>query len=617
MSQHLLDKGTGPGGVGQTNGRSSLVLWLKADADVTTKGRNVSHWLDQSGYGHHALQSTATAQPLLVERSPHFNHRSAIYFDGQNDYLRVNHTNHLDMRTGLTVFAVIHAEDLQHSNGIVSKSESCGQGANFAVVIKANQRQLWFEHFDDQWRRYPSMGTVGKLPVIISLVYDARAVGDAFHLNGRTMGRFDSRRTLVPNTQPLEIGTHNRCALEGDWFSGELAELIIYNEPLLMPQRILVENYLGARYGITLPPTEQGKDVYRGDTAAHGHFDRDVVGLGRAGGHHHSEAHSAGLSVIDRTFLQQDDTFLMFGHKSLTNDLLTSELPDDLNQRWERVWFFDLTRPPNSDGKVTLLFDLKAAEGTEAATMAGSYSLLERADEASPFRVIATAESSLEGTVSFSLSASQLTSGRQYTLGRTLPVSLLDLFVNRVRDWLQPKSSPPLADAPAALPAASTVQGHQQFNLVAPCRVLLDKGNDLTADDVRQALDHLTETIQPHLPGDIMSKVTHIHQAVVDTLPYIADVNSSDQTVYVVRQVALEYLPETLENYLNLPPSFANQTPVKDDKTARQLLLEQLDLLAHEMRDIATDFHRRDAQRLVAHGRFLQEKFTRGDSLLD
>lgn len=616
MSRQLLEKGTGPGGVGQINGQSSLVLWLKADTDLTTRNQNVVQWLDQSGYEHHAMQLTATAQPLFVARSPHFNQQAAISFDGQNDYLRVNHSNHLNMQTGLTAFAVIHCDNLQQDNGIFSKSKPCGEGANYALTIKANQRRLWFEHYDQQWHRFSSMGTIGKRSAIISLIYDAQAKEDGFNINGRNVGRFDSQRKLVPNNQPLELGTHNRCALEGDWFHGALAELILFNEPLNQAQRILVENYLGARYGITLPTTMQGKDFYAGDLPENGHFGFDVVGLGREANGANATAHSAGLTLIDRTFLQQSGTYLMVGHKSSTNDSQRDNLPEAVQQRWERVWFFDLTADSRHDGKLTLLFDLTATDEPDDDPIVGSYVLLERVDEVSPFKVITTADPAPDKTVSFNLTASQLTSGRQYTLGRIMPVSLRDLVVNRVRDWLQPKQAAP-AIPPPVTPSRHTVHEHKQFNLVDPNRALLDKGNELTADDMRHALQWLTDTVQPELPGDIMTRVTRIHQAIVDTLPYIADVNSSDQTIFMVRQMALEYLPESLENYLNLPPAFANQTVIKEGKTARQLLLDQLDLLGQEMADVAEDFHRRDAQRLMAHGRFLQEKFTRSDSLLD
>lgn len=66
---------------------------------------------------------------------------------------------------------------------------------------------------------------------------------------------------------------------------------------------------------------------------------------------------------------------------------------------------------------------------------------------------------------------------------------------------------------------------------------------------------------------------------------------------------------------MNLPSAYANLHPVKNGKTARQLLSEQLDLLDHSMQQIVEDIHRNDTQKLVVHGRFLEEKFRKDDLL--
>lgn len=106
-----------------------------------------------------------------------------------------------------------------------------------------------------------------------------------------------------------------------------------------------------------------------------------------------------------------------------------------------------------------------------------------------------------------------------------------------------------------------------------------------------------------------------IQESILSILPEIADINSADHNIHVIRQTVLDYLSEALQNYLNLPPAFANLHPVKNGKTARQLLGEQLDLLDKEMQEIVEDIHRDDAQKLIIHGRFLEDKFNDADLL--
>jgi hypothetical protein len=51
--------------------------------------------------------------------------------------------------------------------------------------------------------------------------------------------------------------------------------------------------------------------------------------------------------------------------------------------------------------------------------------------------------------------------------------------------------------------------------------------------------------------------------------------------------------------------------PVQDGKTPKEVLLDQLTLLENKMSEVADDVHRNDSDRLLANGRFLQERFGR------
>jgi hypothetical protein len=139
--------------------------------------------------------------------------------------------------------------------------------------------------------------------------------------------------------------------------------------------------------------------------------------------------------------------------------------------------------------------------------------------------------------------------------------------------------------------------------------------NQVTVEAVRAELEELVRAVRRKLPKELLAKVESIKESILSILPKIVDVNSGDYNTYVIRQTALEYLPDALENFLNLPPAYANLHPVKNGKTARQLLGDQLDLLDTSMKQIVEDFHRNDTQKILIHGRFLAEKFHKGDVL--
>jgi len=138
---------------------------------------------------------------------------------------------------------------------------------------------------------------------------------------------------------------------------------------------------------------------------------------------------------------------------------------------------------------------------------------------------------------------------------------------------------------------------------------------DLAAENIREALENLIDRVRRKVPKEILVKVENIKEAIFTVLPKLDALTGGEQSAYIVRQTALEFLPEALHNYLNLPPAYANVHPLKDGKTAKTLLLEQLDLLSKTMEQMVEDAHRNDAEKLLVHGRFLEERFRKVDLL--
>lgn len=128
--------------------------------------------------------------------------------------------------------------------------------------------------------------------------------------------------------------------------------------------------------------------------------------------------------------------------------------------------------------------------------------------------------------------------------------------------------------------------------------------------EIRAHLDRVVRKArQRRLPREILAKVESIEASIDSILPQLMLLGQGDRNLYTIRQTALEYLPEALQNYMNLPPFFASNYPLRNGKTARVLLGDQLDLLDREMKAIVADYAVNDMQKLLAHGRFLEQKF--------
>jgi len=134
----------------------------------------------------------------------------------------------------------------------------------------------------------------------------------------------------------------------------------------------------------------------------------------------------------------------------------------------------------------------------------------------------------------------------------------------------------------------------------------LQLSNDLQEAQIGKELEELERKIKRRLPEELRDKVHSITQQIGELLPRVDD---DPQHRHVLVQTATNYLPRMLEHYLNLPATFARFHPMKNGKTARQLLLEQLTLLDEQLRHIALDLHQGDAEALLTHSRFLKEKF--------
>lgn len=111
------------------------------------------------------------------------------------------------------------------------------------------------------------------------------------------------------------------------------------------------------------------------------------------------------------------------------------------------------------------------------------------------------------------------------------------------------------------------------------------------------------------VPAVVKSRALKVTRVVRATLPRLANLGLGSYDAYSVVATATDYLPEAIGAYLRLPRDWADSRPVEKGKTPLLLLVDQLDLLGTTMDKIYDAANSTDASALIAHGRFLQEKF--------
>jgi azurin len=140
----------------------------------------------------------------------------------------------------------------------------------------------------------------------------------------------------------------------------------------------------------------------------------DITGIGKDAEGTRSIAESAGLTVENISFLQNNGDFMRFGHKTTVNEIVVSDLPQSIEARWSRSWFIDFTDENTQGGGLKFTFNYSNGHLPETPT--GVHALIKRSNENSSFEIVAT-QLILSGTeTAFTVNVNDLGDGF-YTLG--------------------------------------------------------------------------------------------------------------------------------------------------------------------------------------------------------
>ncbi len=144
-----------------------------------------------------------------------------------------------------------------------------------------------------------------------------------------------------------------------------------------------------------------------------------------------------------------------------------------------------------------------------------------------------------------------------------------------------------------------------------PAPHVLDTGlvQPLSFDAMLEQFDRVIKEAASQLQPVMLARLDSIRHSIGEVLPRLAEQRGFDANLYTVRETIIRYLPETLANYVALPPMFRVTRVLKDGKTARELLLDQLAVLDDQMKEVVGNVARGDADALLANGQFLEAKF--------
>ena len=328
----------GPGGIGANDGSSSLEIWLTgeevySDAGTTlaADGDNVQQWNDLSGNSNNAIQTNVTYQPVF--NSTVFNGFPALAFT--TDEIRVNYDISPVVNPNMTVVAVSdhntatalpRSKLFGHDNGgfdrTVGFDDRCGGGTTFN----------YFGNTAVQCINSPAAAT----PFVVTAEFTTTTFSCWF--NGQNV--ITSATSFNGSDETfLTIGNLTDRDLDAtftEFWDGSISEFIVFNNTLNSAQHIIVQNYLAAKYGISMT----SNDMYSMDDVASGNYDYDVAGIGRVdASNEHTDSRGTGIVRILNASDLDDDEFYIWGHD---NQALEGteyfDIPPSVVARLERVW---------------------------------------------------------------------------------------------------------------------------------------------------------------------------------------------------------------------------------------------------------------------------------------
>jgi hypothetical protein len=138
---------------------------------------------------------------------------------------------------------------------------------------------------------------------------------------------------------------------------------------------------------------------------------------------------------------------------------------------------------------------------------------------------------------------------------------------------------------------------------------------DIDSGQMKASLSRIVSASRKRLPDELAAKVLAIQATILDVLPKVSQSTIDRRDLFALERTVTDYLPHTIDNYLKLPRSYADGHRVQGGKTPKQLLADQLDLIEEKMREISDAVAKDDLNKLLAQGRFLEDRFGKTDDL--
>jgi hypothetical protein len=428
-------------------------LWLRADSLTgVSSGAGIATWTDSSGAGNAATQTTAGSRPTY--QTGQLNGKPVVRFNGSTQFMNLPDpfaAGFSGSNTPISVYVVAKTTNTTGYQNVLflggNQTASAGNNDFITAQLTGNANpSVATNQFRFEVRDYnfgpPNSFTTKET----TIGGTGTPVGTNFFLGTATrtsVGNVWVNGTLVSpvnadlNLPSLDLTQGSIGARKAgtiptvdSYLTGDIAEVVVFPSVLNRAQQTVQENYLGAKYGISLAGSVEEY------TALNVGYREDVIGIGKApGGSTATSSILGGLAFAGTLAGAADDSWLFAGNTGLPNSLVSTSLPAGVSERWSRVW--NVAEIGAVDA-ATLSFAWDAGGVGDDFDPLATYALLYSATpDPTAFSMLVGQQTALDAgakTVSFALGAQDLASGF-YTVAIVPEPGLWALLAGGVVAW--------------------------------------------------------------------------------------------------------------------------------------------------------------------------------------
>jgi len=270
------------------SGITGNILWLRADIDVTEISDEVTNWDDQSASNHDA---TATVGPDKIENSLNFN--PTFHFrSSDEEYLQIT-GGVLETATFSNIWTYVVSLSNEIKTSYTFASGSSGTAFNMQTPNGSSNSTFSFgasTSISTNWGTYINQFHLWNGGSSTTAASTPSATNKSLYRDGLLLGISSGASTVTATGENFYIGTDENTS---NFFNGEIAEIMVFNEAPSSKRQQSIQSYLAIKYGITLSPVDNDLDIIEGDYlladentkiwnyTANSIYHNDVAGIGR------------------------------------------------------------------------------------------------------------------------------------------------------------------------------------------------------------------------------------------------------------------------------------------------------------------------------------------------